>query len=83
MAEGRGELLKSVHFEVFGEVQGVYFRKVCLRSRKKTPSHPHILTQFTRNTAVGHNLVGWVQNNTRRGTVVGVAQGAESQVELM
>ena len=31
MAEGRGELLKSVHFEVFGEVQGVYFRKVGIK----------------------------------------------------
>ncbi|CAI8046809.1 Acylphosphatase-2 [Geodia barretti] len=34
--------------------------------------------------AVKHGLVGWVKNTDKsRGTVVGVVQGAESQVELM
>ena len=40
--------------------------------------------QFTRDMAVKHGLVGWVKNTDKsRGTVVGVVQGAESQVELM
>ncbi|KAL6060145.1 Acylphosphatase-1 [Balamuthia mandrillaris] len=48
--------MQSFEFEVFGKVQGVFFRK------------------HTVQKATELGLVGWVMN-TKRGTVVGHAQG--------
>ena len=48
----------------------------------KTLIFTHTIMQYTRDTAMRLGVVGWVEN-TKIGTVVGVAQGAESKVEQL
>jgi acylphosphatase len=57
------ELVK-LRFEVFGKVQGVFFRA------------------NTKGYADSLGLKGWVQN-TKRGTVVGEAEGERGKIEDM
>ncbi|XP_044868252.1 acylphosphatase-1 isoform X2 [Mauremys mutica] len=66
-----GDSLISVDYEVFGKVQGVFFRKytqVCLLQ---------MLEQRAEGKKLG--LVGWVQN-TEDGTVQGQIQGPSVKV---
>lgn len=54
--------MQRLEYEVFGKVQGVFFRK------------------YTKKEADKLKLTGWVMN-TEKGTVVGVADGPETDLK--
>ncbi|KAG8262637.1 acylphosphatase-1-like isoform X1 [Homalodisca vitripennis] len=58
------KVIISVDFEVYGRVQGVFFRK------------------FTQEQGKKLGLKGWCMN-TEAGTVTGVMEGEQRQVEAM
>uniref|UniRef100_A0A1B6F9J5 Acylphosphatase n=1 Tax=Cuerna arida TaxID=1464854 RepID=A0A1B6F9J5_9HEMI len=58
------KVITSVDFEVYGRVQGVFFRK------------------FTQEQGKKLGLKGWCMN-TESGTVTGVMEGEQRQIEAM
>ncbi|XP_066249593.1 acylphosphatase-2 isoform X1 [Euwallacea similis] len=70
------ERLRAVDFEVFGRVQGVFFRKV------RFPICEYCSCIYTEKEAKKLGLKGWCLN-TPNDTVKGVLEGVPSKLEEM
>nr|CAD7452719.1 unnamed protein product [Timema tahoe] len=87
--DGPGNIV-SVEFEVFGQVQGVYFTKYCQdMGLGRMVEEPNILfilvsgvyfTKYCRDMGLQVGLGGWVKNS-RSGTIIGKIQGERKKVE--